>query len=263
MSPAPPPDGPAGRDLPGGDAGSWEASAQWWQAEFTGGADVEYTEQILPLIEARLAGARRVLDVGTGEGQAARLLAATGSAVVGIDPTVAQITEARRRAGGPVYARAAAAALPFPDSSFDGVLACLVFEHIDDLEGAVAEVARVLRPGGVFCFTVPAFMALWRYHDEAYGHFRRYRRADFARRVREAGLEVAACRFFKCAFFPPLLLLALLERRGWIPRRDNFFAVPGWLNRALTAQILWEDRAGLGRLLPFGVSLLCAGRRAA
>jgi SAM-dependent methyltransferase len=150
VSATPPGDGPEGSGGAGGDAGSWEASARWWQDEFTGGADVEYTEQILPLVEARLAGARRVLDVGTGEGQVARLLAAGGSRVVGVDPTVAQITEARRRAGGPAYARAAAAALPFADGSFDGVLACLVFEHIDDLEGAVAEVARVLRPGGRF-----------------------------------------------------------------------------------------------------------------
>jgi len=45
-----------------------------------------------------------------------------------------------------------AAALPFADGSFDAVVACLVFEHIDDVDEAIAEVARVLRPDGRFVF---------------------------------------------------------------------------------------------------------------
>ena len=72
--------------------------------------------------------------------------------VVGLDPTVAQITEAVRRAGGPVYLRGGADALPFGDGSFDTVVACLVFEHIDAVDDAIAEVARVLEPGGRFVF---------------------------------------------------------------------------------------------------------------
>jgi SAM-dependent methyltransferase len=51
-----------------------------------------------------------------------------------------------------VYARAAADALPFPSSSFDAVVVCLVFEHIPYHEPAIAEIARVLAPGGRFVF---------------------------------------------------------------------------------------------------------------
>jgi SAM-dependent methyltransferase len=134
------------------DVDLWEESAGWWQAEFTDGVDVEYTEQILPLVLAHLAGAQRVLDIGTGEGQVARVLAAQGMAVTGVDPTVAPITAAARRGGRPSYARSAAAALPFQDASFDAALACLVFEHIDAVDDAIAEVARVVRPGGRFLF---------------------------------------------------------------------------------------------------------------
>jgi ubiquinone/menaquinone biosynthesis C-methylase UbiE len=135
----------------------WDSEhvARWWQEGFTEGADEEYTEQILPMAAAHLAGAQRVLDVGCGEGQVARLAMAapvSASAVVGVDPTWAQITVAKERAGGPSYAVAGAAGLPFPDASFDAVVACLVFEHIRDVDEALVEVGRVLRPGGRFLF---------------------------------------------------------------------------------------------------------------
>jgi ubiquinone/menaquinone biosynthesis C-methylase UbiE len=133
----------------------WERHADWWQDGFTDGADPEYEEQILPMAVECLAGATRVLDVGCGEGQVARLAAgpSVGAAtVVGVDPTWAQLTVAAERGGGPAYARSGAAALPFADASFDAVVACLVFEHIRDVDDAIAEVARVLAPGGRFAF---------------------------------------------------------------------------------------------------------------
>lgn len=131
----------------------WESHARWWQDGFTDGADPEYEEQILPLAAEHLEGVVDVLDVGTGEGQVARLAAHLGATrVVGVDPTWAQVAVAIKRAGGPVYARSGAAALPFPDECFDAVIACLVFEHIEDVDTALSEVGRVLRPGGRFLF---------------------------------------------------------------------------------------------------------------
>jgi ubiquinone/menaquinone biosynthesis C-methylase UbiE len=144
---------PAGGSADPGESDPWEVHAGWWQDEFTEGADPEYEEQILPLAADHLAGATRVLDVGTGEGQIARLAAGTGvEVVVGLDPTWAQLEMARSRAGGPAYVRGAAATLPFPGGSFDAVVACLVFEHIQEYPEAIAEVGRVLRPGGRFLF---------------------------------------------------------------------------------------------------------------
>ena len=133
----------------------WEAHARWWQDGFSEGADPEYEEQILPLAARYLAGAADVLDVGCGEGQVARLAARGGAArVVGVDPTAAQVVVATERAGGPAYARAGAAGLPLRSGSFDAVVACLVFEHITDVDDAISEVARVLRPGGRFLFVL-------------------------------------------------------------------------------------------------------------
>jgi SAM-dependent methyltransferase len=133
----------------------WERHAAWWQAEFTRGADVEYEEQILPLALRHLAGAARVLDLGCGEGQIARLMAVEGARrVVGVDASAAQIAEAGRRGGGPAYARADAVRLPMAAGSFDAVVTCLVLEHVADLDAALDEVARVLRRGGRFVIFV-------------------------------------------------------------------------------------------------------------
>jgi len=130
----------------------WERHAEWWQSGFTEGADPEYEEQIIPLLERHVAGGRRVLDVGSGEGQLARVVAHSGATVVGADPTWAQLRAARARAGGPVYLRAGAARLPFRSGAFDTVVACLVFEHIEEYQAAIGEVGRVLEPGGQFLF---------------------------------------------------------------------------------------------------------------
>jgi SAM-dependent methyltransferase len=132
----------------------WETVTPWWVQGFTEGADAEYSEQILPLAGSELAGAQSVLDVGCGEGQVSRLAAGLAgvSRVVGVDPTWAQLSVASGRGGGVEYVRGGAAALPFPSASFDVVVACLVFEHIDGFDGAIAEVGRVLRPGGRFLF---------------------------------------------------------------------------------------------------------------
>jgi ubiquinone/menaquinone biosynthesis C-methylase UbiE len=135
----------------------------WWQAEFTEGADAEYLEQILPLAAEHLRGVETVLDVGCGEGQIARMAAGLAgvSLVAGIDPTWGQLVVAAGRSGkvaavdrgGRVaYAGASAAGLPFSPNAFDAVVACLVFEHVDEMDAAIAEVGRVLRPGGRFLF---------------------------------------------------------------------------------------------------------------
>jgi len=100
---------------------------------------------------------RRVLDVGCGTGDLARLVARRypGSRVIGADFTAPMLANARRRgrraAEGPrvSLARATALRLPFADGAFDLVTNAFVARNLSDLPRALAEMRRVLRPGGV------------------------------------------------------------------------------------------------------------------
>jgi SAM-dependent methyltransferase len=135
--------------MPAAPADPWERHAGWWQTNFTAGADPEYTEQIEPLVRAWLPPGGTVADLGCGEGQLARLLASAGwHRVLGVDPSAAQLALARTRGGGPAYVRGRIDAVPVGTGTTDAVLVCLVLEHVADLERALAEIARVLRPGG-------------------------------------------------------------------------------------------------------------------
>jgi SAM-dependent methyltransferase len=129
----------------------WETHADWWIREFTEGADPEYEEQILPMAVQEMAGAEVVLDLGCGEGQVSRRLTQSGiPVVVGIDPTWNQIRVAKQRGGS--FAQATSSSLPFSSQSFDAIIACLVFEHVRELDASISEIARVLKIGGCFCF---------------------------------------------------------------------------------------------------------------
>ena len=95
-----------------------------------------------------------VVDLGCGEGRGSRELRALGHRVVGADysPTLTQAARASCPAI-PVL-RADAAALPFATRSADLVVACMSLLDFDDFAGAVAEIGRVLRPGGQVCLAV-------------------------------------------------------------------------------------------------------------
>jgi SAM-dependent methyltransferase len=149
------------------------ANRRWWDGEaagyqrahgdFLGDAEFVWGPEGLREADARLLGqvaGRRVLEIGCGAAQCSRWLAEQGAQVVALDVSAAQLAESQRIDGGRGPAsvpllQADASALPLADASVD--LACSAYggvPFVADSARVMREVARVLRPGGRWVFSV-------------------------------------------------------------------------------------------------------------
>jgi SAM-dependent methyltransferase len=156
-----------------------------------------------------IAPGDRVLDLGCGAGRHAFEALRRGARVVALDTDAAELRqvsamfEAMREAGEAGRGGAGttvtgdATAMPFPDASFDAVIAAEVLEHIPADQAAMNEIARVLRPGAVAAVTVPAWLPeriCWRlsddYHNVPGGHVRIFTRRELESKLARAGLMV-------------------------------------------------------------------------
>ena len=113
------------------------------------------TQAVGPLLDAVRAGAgTRLLDVATGPGYVAAAAAERGASVIGADFSAAVVAAATLRHPNVEFREADAEALPFPDTSFDAVTINFGMNHFARTDLVLAEVHRVLRPGGRLAFTV-------------------------------------------------------------------------------------------------------------
>jgi 2-polyprenyl-6-hydroxyphenyl methylase/3-demethylubiquinone-9 3-methyltransferase len=131
---------------------------QWWSDE------VRWVRTLKNLVPGRLKWFDRhidwpgksVLDLGCAGGFMAEALALRGAKVTGIDPASAAVAAARQHASAAGlairYDTGVGEALPYDDGAFDAVVCVDVLEHVEDLPKVLSEVARVLRPGGLFLY---------------------------------------------------------------------------------------------------------------
>jgi SAM-dependent methyltransferase len=148
-----------------------------------------YNRFLLGLVLPQARG-KRALDFGAGSGTFARRLAAEGVDVTCVEPDTqlrAQLHRDGLRNYGQIEALAA--------ESFDLVYSFNVLEHIEDDLAALAELRRVLKPGGRLVLYVPAFMVLYSAMDRRVGHRRRYRKAALAQLTVRAGFTVDEVRY--------------------------------------------------------------------
>jgi SAM-dependent methyltransferase len=206
---------------------------------------------VLTVDYARLGVHRgeRLLDLGCGGGRHAFQALRLGARVIALDAERPEVTQVRDTVGAMVDAgevgRAAEAGmvqgdalrLPFADASFDRVIAAEVLEHIPEDHSAMAELARVLRPGGTMAVTVPRFgpeAVNWAlsdaYHDIPGGHVRIYRRSTLFGRLRRVGLRPTASHHAHALHSPYWWLRCAVG-----PRRDDQFLV-----RAYHRLLVWD-----------------------
>jgi 2-polyprenyl-6-hydroxyphenyl methylase / 3-demethylubiquinone-9 3-methyltransferase len=192
-------------------------------------------------------GQRRLLDVGCGGGVLAEEFARAGFEVTGIDPAPETIQTAREHAATSElcieYQTGAGEHLPFREGSFDHVACCDVLEHVDDVDRVIGEIARVLRPGGLFFYdtinrTIISKLAIIKVMQE-------WRSTAFA----EPNSHVWE------KFIKPAELIALFERhgleplemRGIMPRRNPIATVLDF-RRRVQGKLTFKE---MGRRLDF------------
>ncbi|MSR37462.1 MAG: class I SAM-dependent methyltransferase [Planctomycetes bacterium] len=215
--------------------------------------------------ELRGESALRVLEVGCGAGGMLGPLQRYGT-VHGLDIDRDYVQYCAQRGFQRVLC-GSGYELPFPDASFDLVCLFDTIEHIPEEQIAMAEIARVLKPGGRVFFSVPAYQWLWSQNDKIAHHCRRYTAGRLRLALQSAGLAVRRMSYFN-AFLLPLIVPAILlqklrERFGKLPDGYNNTSVqmPSLLNRMFTA-VMSSERWFLRWLsFPVGHSLLCIAKK--
>jgi SAM-dependent methyltransferase len=197
-----------------------------------------------------------ILDAGTSSGNNLRLLRDLGfDNYRGLELSADAIALSDRKGLGPVE-RGDICAMPFADGTFDFVLATDIIEHVDDDDGALAEIRRVLRAGGRCLVTVPAFPSLWGHQDIVSHHKRRYRSASLLAKVKAAGLRPLVSYHFNYLLFLPIWAARQVMRMSTSTPRNENTLNPRPLNLVLD-WVFGLDVATAPHLRPpFGVSLL-------
>jgi SAM-dependent methyltransferase len=201
---------------------------------------------------------QRVLDVGSADGPSVGWLTAPSKVSLDLDP------RGLRPPGGVC---GSVLALPFADAAFEVVGAFDVLEHCEPEGAALAELHRVLVPGGRLLVSVPAYQWAWTDHDVANGHHRRYTRARATTALRDAGFEVERATYGFAAVFPAFAAeraVRAVRHRLRRARHDgpaDIVDVPPvgpTLERLLLGLCRWDERVLAARDLPFGSSVFLA-----
>jgi ubiquinone/menaquinone biosynthesis C-methylase UbiE len=210
------------------------------------------------------------LDIGCGSGgNFATLAPLNPGRTVGLDISPIALSFARKNAPfAELVESDVNEPLPFPDADFDVVTIFNVLYHqwVKHEASILAEVARVLRPGGLLLLTEPAFSVLERAMDDAVMTRRRYQRKDFNAWLHEAALEAVFSSYFT-SFGVPILLAAKLFGR-LIANRPNLSPpmdmqrLPAALNESLFYTAIFEGwLLARGFRPPFGTTLVLVARR--
>ncbi len=209
----------------------------------------------------------KAIDIGAGQGRHSFEMFRRGADVIAFDQSeqdmadVAEMFDAMMAEGHvPSDAKARAEVgdalrLPYADNSFDVVLMSEILEHIPSDEAAIAEMVRILKPGGVGAVTVPRYWperVCWalsdEYHEVEGGHVRIYKASELAGKLTQAGLEVTGTDHAHALHAPYWWIKCAVG----VENNDNFL-VKGY-HQLLVWDMMskpWLTRVGEQALNPF------------
>jgi len=208
-----------------------------------------------------------VLDIGIGSGVMLEQLGEFGE-VIGCDRERAALSFSFPNAAGRII-QGEAEHLPFRSETLDLITLFDLLEHTTEDQTVLCDVARVLRPGGFLCVTVPVHQWLWGNQDIISRHVRRYRLGELECKVNRAGLRILYRTYFNTFLFPVVVFVRLCKRCGEMfggdswkldpdrVRSDFSMTKPGRLNDFLAWVFSQEARWLRFSRFPVGVSLLC------
>ena len=211
-----------------------------------------------------------ILEVGCASGYLLRDLVAAFPAahVMGADFTLATLETLAGRIAGIPLLRFDLTSCPLPDSSVDIVVSLNVLEHIERDDLALAQINRILKPGGLLVAEVPAGPSLYGSYDELLMHYRRYEMKALERLVRAAGFETLETSHLGFFLYPAFWLAKKLPLRkaaagGAEARADlmRSIATTGRWNRPLDRLMQVEEWLRWRMPLPFGIRCLINCRK--
>jgi SAM-dependent methyltransferase len=212
-----------------------------------------------------------VADIGCSTGYLLDDLDASlpGATLIGVDMVASGLRTAHTLVPHARLLQADACDLPIEEAGVDAVVSANLLEHIQDDLGALAEIRRVLRPGGVAVVVVPTGPGTYDYYDRFLGHVRRYRHGEMAEKARTVGLEVHSDFHLGSLIYPPFWLVKQRNRRrsgsltGDALRRRVASDISGTRNSRLgdLACLAEREMRKVGLCLPFGIRGLTVLRR--
>lgn len=195
-----------------------------------------------------------LLDCGAGTGRFAQEMSVTGMRVLALDDHEESLAMLRQKLSADSVLTLSAGGIPLSDGSVDVVTALDVLEHIEKDSQALADMFRVLKPGGLLLATVPAGMELWSEWDTVLQHHRRYSKAGLRKLFEGHACDIIHLNYTNFCVYPLVWFVRRWQRSFPSAKRaeDRIPAAP--INSLLKRVFVWT---GLSRLpWPRGVSLL-------
>lgn len=203
-----------------------------------------------------------LLDVGLGTGLNASFFSNIGFAVEGVETSPEAIAIAKEKVPHLRIVQASFPSPAIPSSRYEVITMLDVLEHFEDDVAALSAAHEALAPGGILLITTPAFMFLWSGHDELAHHYRRYRKKELIKKLKDAHLEPYLVSYFNFFLFLPIALVRFITNRAGIKKTaSDFSSTPKFINWPL-AKFFGAERFLLRFFaLPVGVSLLVVARK--